>query len=98
MCPNKENLANIIENNVIGNNGYTYNDVINANKMLGPNVESLKGKMVQKEWYKRTDFPELQHSQTLKMHSSHGVIVTKRLYMPKWSFMANDNFCACFAA
>ena len=46
MCLSNEDLFNTIENNVIGNNSYTCRDVINANKLFGSNVASLKGKTV----------------------------------------------------
>lgn len=46
MCPNNKDIANVIENNVISNNSYKHRDVINAKKILGPDIESLKGKIV----------------------------------------------------
>ena len=49
MCPNNKDIANVIENNVISNNSYKHRDVINAKKILGPDIESLKGKIVWKK-------------------------------------------------
>ena len=49
MCPSDEDLLNAIENNVIGNNNFTCRDVINANKLFGSDVASLKGKTVRKK-------------------------------------------------
>ena len=34
MCPNDKDLANGIENNMIGNNGYIHRDVINVKKNI----------------------------------------------------------------
>ena len=35
MCPSDEDFSNAIENNIIGNNSFTCQDVVNANKLLG---------------------------------------------------------------
>ena len=45
MCPSNEDLVNAIENNVIGNNGYAQRDVVNADKLFGKDIASLKGKV-----------------------------------------------------
>ena len=49
MCPSDEDLSNAIENNVIGNNNFTRRDVINANKLFGSDIVSLKGKTVRRK-------------------------------------------------
>ena len=49
MCPRKEDLINAIENNVIGHNEYRRRDVINANKLWGKDVATLKGKTTRRK-------------------------------------------------
>ena len=49
MCPSDEDLSNAIENNVIGNNSFTYRDVVNANKLFGSDIAALKGKTVRRK-------------------------------------------------
>ena len=44
MCPSEEDLINAIENNVIGNNDFRQRDVVNANKLWGKDIATLKGK------------------------------------------------------
>ena len=49
MCPSEEDLINAIENNVIGHNEYRRRDVINANKLWGKDIATLKGKTTRKK-------------------------------------------------
>ena len=44
MCPSEEDLVNAIENNVIGNNDFRQRDVVNANKLFGKDIATLKPK------------------------------------------------------
>ena len=46
MCPSNKDLSNAIKNNVIGNNSFTCRDVVNANKLISPDITALKGKTV----------------------------------------------------
>ena len=49
MCPSDEDLSNAIENNVIGNKNFTRQYVLNANKLFGSDIASLKGKTVRRK-------------------------------------------------
>jgi hypothetical protein len=48
-CPSDGDLANAIENNVIGNNPFTRRDVRIAKKIFGPDVPAMKGKTVKRK-------------------------------------------------
>ena len=49
MCPRDEDLSNAIENNVIGNKSFTYQDVVNVNKLFWSDIAALKGKTVRRK-------------------------------------------------
>ena len=49
MCPSDKDLVNAIENNVIGINRYAQRDIVNADKLFGKDIASLKGKVTQKK-------------------------------------------------
>ena len=49
MCPSDEDLSNVIKNNVIGNNSFTCQDVVNTNKLFGSDIAALKGKTVRRK-------------------------------------------------
>jgi hypothetical protein len=48
-CPSDIDLANAVENNVIGNNPFTRRDVRIAKKIFGPDVPAMKGKTVKRK-------------------------------------------------
>lgn len=48
-CPADDDLANAIENNVIGNTNFGQRDIHIAAEVFGPSVPSLKGKTVQQK-------------------------------------------------
>ena len=56
MCPSDEDLSNAIENNVIGSNSFTCQDVVNANKLFGSDIAALKGNQEEEQATKRGCF------------------------------------------
>jgi hypothetical protein len=48
-CPSDFDLANAVENNVIGNNPFTRRNVRIAKKIFGPDVPAMKGKTVKRK-------------------------------------------------
>ena len=49
MCPSNKDLSNMIKNNAISNNSFTYRDVMNENKLFGSDIAALKGKIVNRK-------------------------------------------------
>jgi hypothetical protein len=48
-CPSNFDLANAVEDNIIGNNPFTRRDVRIAKQIYGPDVAALKGKTVKQQ-------------------------------------------------
>ena len=48
-CPSDNDLANAIENNVIGHNSFRHNDIKIANNIFSPSVPTMKDKTVKRK-------------------------------------------------
>ena len=75
-CPANEDLVNAIKNNVIGNNSFGRKDIHIANKVFGPSMPSLKGKMVQRKSKLQREDEPISVPPTIVEQFKHGVTLS----------------------
>ena len=93
MCPSDEDLSNAIENNVIGNNNFTRRDILNANKLFGSDIASLKGKTVRRKSKLPRENTNIEISPAIIEHLKEGITLSiDIMHVNKVSFLVSKSY------
>ena len=93
MCPSDEDLSNAIENNVIGNNNFTCQDILNSNKLFGSDMASLKGKTVRRKSKIPREDASIEISPAIIEHFKEGITLSiDVMHVNKVSYLVSKSY------